>query len=952
MLKLFKTIIWLLTLLILSIQPIILAASAKAKKTDEQFIQSVEAWLEDGLIRVQAELNEEYQRIEIGVSSGGRTESATFEDTDKIAMHVNSANLANQLLIQFKALEKNEVVNSALVRVNSLEENEEESSLQLEKADWEKKPEKTETIPAKVLVSESIVPQAAIKKWAIQYEKGLKKNKSEIDTRTDTSSYQDQFEMEPNNTRQKADWITANYNGYGRISKKDDIDYWKVKLSDDGKFNVWLGELPANKNYDIYVYDSEGKELKRSEKPGSMDEWIEGLSGEKNQFFYILIKSKDGSFDKNKYYHLKVISSTEGMDKADEYEPNNNFNQAAALQLNQTILANNHNVKDFDFYKIRVDMPSTIYLKLSNISEEMDLDLFLYDSTKKQVERSENTENKNESITYSGNPGDYYIKVALAPKSKLSAKPYKLLAKANTMPVILIPGIGGTQLALDSGKVTWIDVWDIIVNSPIEYNLSLEPVSPGSSKVKSKNGVNIVPIDEEYGLSGISRLTRVNLEMGQQFRDMISDLCNTGYKKGTTLFGFPYDWRMDVRDQHSKLQEKIKEALIESGAQKVQIVAHSLGGLLVKDYLLVDKKREEQIEKLITIGTPFWGAGKASIALTKGYNFDIPLLLPQTGYEIAKNSPSVYLLTPSEEYDKKMQETLKRGVYGYYDKQSKFISMPYSKLIELYPNQALASMAKSRKSSWNNRYPSVKQYHIIGDTVMTTTGFNKREFFISNNPILRDEFIQLVLTPGDGTVPLISGQQPGSPRAKIFYAKTEGHLELLKEDPIRQQVIRLLNGNESIVSGIQTTPHKVKQKSLTSYSLTSKKENFKGLQLLLLDEAKEEYEKVEFTPEGNLDRIHSTKAYIIEDIPGSDHSYNVQVFVDSESEILMSIESDKLNKFFVSSYDTGSDGTKNPLVFENPKKTATHKISIQHSKKQRKAKADGKELKASSIHFD
>ncbi|KAF6140107.1 hypothetical protein GIB67_014817 [Kingdonia uniflora] len=68
-----------------------------------------------------------------------------------------------------------------------------------------------------------------------------------------------------------------------------------------------------------------------------------------------------------------------------------------------------------------------------------------------------------------------------------------------------------------------------------------------------------------------------------QFHDMIDMLLGSGYKKGITLFGYGYDFRQSNRIDKTMdgLKIKLDTAFKASGGRKVNIISHSMGGLLV-----------------------------------------------------------------------------------------------------------------------------------------------------------------------------------------------------------------------------------------------------------------------------------------------------------------------------------------------------------------------------------
>ncbi|MEK6777346.1 MAG: DUF1566 domain-containing protein [bacterium] len=95
------------------------------------------------------------------------------------------------------------------------------------------------------------------------------------------------------------------------------------------------------------------------------------------------------------------------------------------------------------------------------------------------------------------------------------------------------------------------------------------------------------------------------------WRGLINDLELMGYKKDCTLFSVPYDWRRDV-DTIAKdyLKKKIEEAKTQSGKDHVDIIAHSMGGLVTRAYIQGSSYGYD-IEKFAMVGTPNHGAANA-----------------------------------------------------------------------------------------------------------------------------------------------------------------------------------------------------------------------------------------------------------------------------------------------------------------------------------------------------
>jgi len=104
------------------------------------------------------------------------------------------------------------------------------------------------------------------------------------------------------------------------------------------------------------------------------------------------------------------------------------------------------------------------------------------------------------------------------------------------------------------------------------------------------------------------------------WKKLIEKLTEERYEEGCTLFKVPYDWRMDSRDVAGKyLKPWIDEAKKSSPTGKVDIIAHSMGGLVARAYIqgmARDEKGESitygnDIARFAMVGTPNEGSSKA-----------------------------------------------------------------------------------------------------------------------------------------------------------------------------------------------------------------------------------------------------------------------------------------------------------------------------------------------------
>ncbi len=95
------------------------------------------------------------------------------------------------------------------------------------------------------------------------------------------------------------------------------------------------------------------------------------------------------------------------------------------------------------------------------------------------------------------------------------------------------------------------------------------------------------------------------------YNPLINSLKANDWKTST----FNYDWRKRVTDNAQRLKTFI-DANVQAG-EKVDVVAHSMGGLVARSYI-EQEGAQNKIDKLITVGTPHKGAVDAYPAWSAG----------------------------------------------------------------------------------------------------------------------------------------------------------------------------------------------------------------------------------------------------------------------------------------------------------------------------------------------
>ncbi|MFA6526124.1 MAG: hypothetical protein WCT26_01775 [Candidatus Buchananbacteria bacterium] len=253
------------------------------------------------------------------------------------------------------------------------------------------------------------------------------------------------------------------------------------------------------------------------------------------------------------------------------------------------------------------------------------------------------------------------------------------------------------------------------------------------------------------------------------YDDLWYALIAAGYTTGTNLFDFPYEWRRSNVLTAQLLKQKIaavKAACVPSDTfdcTKVDLVAHSMGGLVARQYIAGDDYTDD-VDQLIFISTPHKGAPKAYAMWEGGYNGDdskdkiLALILDlEAGKNTGKYS-EFGLVTYMQNYGiDSVRELLPIYPYIYDEKLGQ---------VRYYPDNYPANpFLENLNSAVNlNKLKSVvKITNIIGHNNDTITGYSVID---STKPLpmwangMPSDFYGsksgVFIGNGDGTVPTVS----------------------------------------------------------------------------------------------------------------------------------------------------------------------------------------------------
>ena len=235
------------------------------------------------------------------------------------------------------------------------------------------------------------------------------------------------------------------------------------------------------------------------------------------------------------------------------------------------------------------------------------------------------------------------------------ARLYRVGSKsADNTPVILIPGLFGSKLTdRTTGAEAWPGTFKDVLFSDYR-NLALA-FDPETLQVRPDN-LEAVDITEQL--------------LGQDFYRPIIDTLRDigGYARGTPgipatkrerrYYIFAYDWRQDNVGHARALDQLIETIRRDYGDPdlRVDIVAHSMGGLIARYYLrygivdALDSMREDlvtlygtsRVRKLILLGTPNMGSVGSLHAFLVGERIGLKRIPP----EVLATMPSGYQLFP------------------------------------------------------------------------------------------------------------------------------------------------------------------------------------------------------------------------------------------------------------------------------------------------------------------
>jgi pimeloyl-ACP methyl ester carboxylesterase len=228
------------------------------------------------------------------------------------------------------------------------------------------------------------------------------------------------------------------------------------------------------------------------------------------------------------------------------------------------------------------------------------------------------------------------------------------MEEARTAPVILIPGALGSRLY---DRQTRREVWPgsvlhLLVGSKQDLVLPFDPLTlqPVDNGLEASGLFEEVLNADFYGA-----ILRTLRQAGGFVPGVLGTPADPRVRR---YYVFAYDWRQDNVTTAQRLDALIEQIRRDYGdpALKVNVIAHSMGGLLTRYYLRygtvdalqgdgdfpINMRGAEKIGTVVLLGTPNLGSVNALQSLLLGHKVGLRRIEP----EVLATMPSVFELLP------------------------------------------------------------------------------------------------------------------------------------------------------------------------------------------------------------------------------------------------------------------------------------------------------------------
>lgn len=205
-------------------------------------------------------------------------------------------------------------------------------------------------------------------------------------------------------------------------------------------------------------------------------------------------------------------------------------------------------------------------------------------------------------------------------------------------PTIVVPGITATYLA-DTYPLPPEKPWTVLTK-----NFERITLHPDDLRYEVREPARIVS-DQVYEIAYKELIEELRFNLRQKENEPVP------------VYPFGYDWRQPLEQTEKDLALFVDEVINRTKLlkhydkagyadnPKVNLIGHSMGGLVITGYLESEKKKAP-IDKVVTLATPFQGSFEAVIKVITG-TADLGTKAPSSRErEAARLTPALYYLVP------------------------------------------------------------------------------------------------------------------------------------------------------------------------------------------------------------------------------------------------------------------------------------------------------------------
>lgn len=278
------------------------------------------------------------------------------------------------------------------------------------------------------------------------------------------------------------------------------------------------------------------------------------------------------------------------------------------------------------------------------------------------------------------------------------------------------------------------------------------------------------------------------------YDDLTDRLQEAGYVSSSTLFAFPYDWRRSNIETGKLLKKKIEAIKNSCACSKVDIVAHSMGGLVARSYIQ-SADYAGDVDRIVFLGTPIMGSPEAYLMWEGGEirsngisSWVLELILKHQAKENGYPDLFSYIRNYPVE---SVRELL--PVYNYLRFPGDATPIPYN--YTQFPQNPFLEVNILGTDSARYDAGGPRIFNILSDTNTSTLGSIDVDPSLGGPTKWLDGYpIGFANTIGDGTVPAIAAYWSVRTDKKI----DSSHLDLPTKS--ETQILEALSASDRIVN--------------------------------------------------------------------------------------------------------------------------------------------------------